>query len=307
MSSTSPTALDFQAIDPKELSLGHLHHTLLGLIAPRPIAFASTIDKEGRHNLSPFSYFNVFGINPPLLIFSPATSVRNLAEKDTYINVLEVPEVVINLIDYGLVEQASLSSCAFPRGISEFEKAGLTALPSDLVGPYRVAESPASFECKVIDTIKTGDGGGAGNLIICEIVKMHIRKSLLTPDGKIDLDALKPVGRMGGNNYVAAFGAALFQVTKPNEKVAIGIDALPAQIRNSHILSGKQLSRLANVESWPATNHADLPELESYMVAELGTEYQSKGLEAETLHHLLAKLAENQEIERALNIISLYL
>ena len=256
---------EFTSTNPADISLGSLHHTLLSLIAPRPIAVASTMSLAGEVNLSPFSYFNVFGINPPTLIFSPARSVRTLQQKHTLLNVQQVAECVINLVDYDIVEQASLASCEYPQGVNEFSKAGLTMVPSEVVKPPRVAESPASFECKVKQVVETGPGGGAGMLIICEIVRLHIRANLLTTEGRVNLEKIKPVGRMGGNYYVKAFGDALFEVNKPNEKVGIGIDALPQWVRESPELTGAQLARLANVELIPAEDADFGQKLESYI------------------------------------------
>lgn len=238
---------------------------LLSLVAPRPIAFASTVDRDGRVNLSPFSYFGVFGINPPVLIFSPARSVRNLAHKDTTLNVQEVPEVVINLIDMDIVEQASLASSPYERGVNEFEKAGLEMAASDIVKPPRVAAAPASFECRVDQILPVGDGGGSGNLIICHILRIHVREDLLTPEGRVNLEALRMVGRMGGNYYVNASGAALFEVEKPNEKKGMGFDSLPHDLRHSPYLSGAELARLANLAEIPPIDLQKLAELRTYM------------------------------------------
>jgi flavin reductase (DIM6/NTAB) family NADH-FMN oxidoreductase RutF len=247
------------------MSLGHIHHTLLSLVAPRPIAFASTVDKDGRPNLSPFSYFGVFGINPPTLIFSPARSVRNLAQKDTLLNVEEVAEAVVNLIDRAIVEQASLASSPYDRGVNEFEKAGLEMLKSDLVSPPRVAAAPASFECKVEQILPIGDGGGSGNLIICRVVRLHIREDLLTPEGKVNIEALQMVGRMGGNYYVDASGAALFEVEKPNEKKGMGFDGLPKQLLESPHLSGSELARMANHPNIPHLEDGDKMRIEALL------------------------------------------
>jgi flavin reductase (DIM6/NTAB) family NADH-FMN oxidoreductase RutF len=238
-----------------------VHHTLLSLIAPRPIAFASTIDREGRINLSPFSYFNVFGINPPILIFSPARSVRTLAHKDTTLNVQEVPEVVINLVDRSIVEQASLASSPYPRGVNEFQKSGLEMVASDLIAPPRVAEAPASFECLVDQIMPLGDGGGSGNLIICRVVRMHVRNDLLNPENRVNLEALHMVGRMGGNYYVEAAGAALFEIEKPNEKIGVGVDSLPEALRTSPFLTGAQLARMGNLNQIPTLDDIDEAEL----------------------------------------------
>lgn len=202
-------------LDPKETPLGKFHGTMLGAVAPRPIALASTIDKDGHPNLSPFSFFNAFGANPPILIFSPARRGRDNTTKHSYENVKEVPEVVINVVNYAMVQQMSDASADFAKGVNEFEMVGFTMEPSDLVKPFRVKESPVQFECKVLDVVETGYEGGAGNLIICEILRMHINQSVLDENGKIDPQKIDLVGRMGGNHYVRASGSSLFELAKP--------------------------------------------------------------------------------------------
>jgi flavin reductase (DIM6/NTAB) family NADH-FMN oxidoreductase RutF len=245
----------YKRIDPKEVTTGVLHSYLLGAIAPRPIAFASTIDKEGKVNLSPFSFFNVFGANPPILIFSPARRGRDNTVKHSYENVLEVPEVTINIVDYAMVQQMSLASTEYPKGVNEFVKAGLTEIASEKVKPPRVADAPASFECKVLQVIPTGIEGGAGNLIICEVVLVHIANRVLDANGKIDPFKLDAVARMGGDWYCRANGDALFTVPKPLEKIGIGIDQLPDEIRLSKVLTGNELAMLANIEGLPLAKH----------------------------------------------------
>ncbi len=245
-------------IDPKTISTGRLHGFLLGGVAPRPIAFASTIDKNGAINLSPFSYFNCFGTNPPILIFSPARRGRDNTTKHTYENVLEVPEVVINMVNFAMVEQMSLASTEYDKGVNEFVKSGLTAVDSEVVAPPRVKESPVSFECKVLEVKETGTEGGAGNLIICEVVRIHIAENILDESGHIDPFKLDAVGRMGGNWYCRAQGDALFEIPKPLASKGIGIDQLPESIRTSSVLTGNNLARLANVEVIP--ERQSLPE-----------------------------------------------
>lgn len=238
-------------IDPKEVSTGKLHQYLLGAIAPRPIAFASTIDEDGNPNLSPFSFFNVFGANPPIMIFSPARSVRNNTTKHTLDNAEITKEVVINVVNYDIVQQMSLSSTMYPKGVNEFEKAGLTMLPSEVVKPFRVAESPAQFECKVIDIIYTGKEGGAGNLIVCEVVKVHIKEEVLDDDGLIDQHKIDLVARAGGSYYSRARDG-FFEIPKPLSTLGIGVDQIPAEIRNSNVLTGNNLGVLGNVEEMPS-------------------------------------------------------
>lgn len=206
----------FLHINPKETSISQFHKLMLGAVAPRPIAFASTIDKEGRPNLSPFSFFNVFGANPPLMIFSPSRRGRDNTTKDTYDNVKEIPEVVINVVTFNMVQQVSDASAEFPKGVNEFEMVGFTMEPSELVRPFRVKESPVQFECKVLQVIETGFEKAAGNLVICEVLKMHIDPSVMDEKGLIDQQKIDLAGRMGGEFYVRASGGALFEVKKPD-------------------------------------------------------------------------------------------
>jgi flavin reductase (DIM6/NTAB) family NADH-FMN oxidoreductase RutF len=238
------------SIDPKEISTGKLHGYLLGAVAPRPIAFASTIDADGNPNLSPFSFFNVFGSNPPIMIFSPARRVRDNTTKHTLENALATKEVVINVVNYAIVQQMSLSSTEYPAGVNEFEKAGFTMLKSDKIKPFRVAESPVQFECKVNDVIFTGDEGGAGNLIVCEVVKIHISDDVLDEHGAIDQHKIDLVARAGGSYYSRARDG-FFEIPKPISTLGIGVDAIPVAIRNSHILTGNNLGMLGNVEQVP--------------------------------------------------------
>jgi flavin reductase (DIM6/NTAB) family NADH-FMN oxidoreductase RutF len=239
------------SIKPTDIKTSLLHAHLLGAVSPRPICFASTIDADGNHNLSPFSFFNVFGSNPVTLVFSPARRVRDNSTKHTLQNCLATKEVVINIVNYNMVQQMSLSSCEYPAGTNEFEKAGFTALASDMIKPMRVAESPVQMECIVKTVLETGTEGGAGNLIICEMVKMHINENVLDADGNIDPHKIDTVGRMGKDWYVRASGNALFEVAKPNINIGIGVDALPASVRNSKILTGNNLGMLGNVSSIP--------------------------------------------------------
>ena len=239
------------SIDPKEISTGKLHGYLLGAIAPRPIAFASTIDEDGNPNLSPFSFFNVFGSNPPTLIFSPARRVRDNTIKHTLENALATKEVVINVVNYDIVQQMSLSSTEYAKGVNEFEKAGFTMLKSDKIKPFRVAESPVQFECKVKDVIFTGDEGGAGNLIICEVVKMHVSEAVLDENGAIDQHKIDLVARAGGSYYSRARDG-FFEIDKPISTLGIGVDQIPTEIRNSTILTGNNLGMLGNVEQLPS-------------------------------------------------------
>jgi flavin reductase (DIM6/NTAB) family NADH-FMN oxidoreductase RutF len=246
---------------PEDLSTGALHGCLLTGIAPRPIAFVSTIDQAGNVNLSPFSFFNIFGSNPPTLIFSPARRVRDNTTKHTLDNIHEVMECTVNIVDFAMVEQMSLASTEYDKGVNEFIKSGLTEIKSDLVGPPRVGESPLSMECKVQQVITTGSEGGAGNLIIAEVIKIHLRADACNGENLLDEDKLDLVGRMGGSYYVRASGDALFEIPKPIRTKGIGVDRLPEHIRNSSILTGNDLGRLGNLEAIP--DEATLKQLRS--------------------------------------------
>ncbi|RKN83669.1 flavin reductase family protein [Ulvibacterium marinum] len=239
------------SILPGEVSTNRLHHYLLGAVGPRPIAFASTKDDKGRPNLSPFSFFNVFSANPPVLIFSPARRVRDNTTKHTLENVLKIQEVVINIVNYTMVQQMSLASTEYAEGENEFIKAGLTMLESDMVEPYRVAESPVQFECKVNKVEPLGKNGGAGNLIFSEVVKIHMDASILDENGNIDPYKIDQVARMGGNWYTRAV-EGLFEVPKPLATLGIGIDKIPENIRLSEILTGNDLGKLGNVQEIPS-------------------------------------------------------
>ena len=238
------------SINPKDVTPAKLQGYLQGAVAPRPIAFASTIDENGNPNLSPFSFFNVFSANPPILIFSPARRVRDNTIKHTLINAHSTKEVVINVVNYDIVQQMSLSSTEYPDGVNEFEKAGLTMLQSDIVKPFRVAESPVQFECKINEIIALGNEGGAGNLVICEVVKIHIAESVLDANGGIDQHKIDLVERCGGNWYSRA-NSGLFEVEKPLSTMGIGVDAIPEFIKKSTVFSGNDLGILGNVESIP--------------------------------------------------------
>lgn len=241
-------------IVPGEIKTAVLHAYLLGAVAPRPICFASTIDKDGNPNLSPFSFFNVFGSNPATLIFSPARRVRDNTIKHTLENIYETKEVVINVVSYSMVQQMSLASCEYPKGVNEFTKSGFTPIASEMVKPFRVKESPAQLECKVTQVIETGTHGGAANLIICELLCMHVNDDVLNVDGKIDPHKIDLVARMGADYYCRASGSAIFEVAKPNAELGIGIDALPENIRNSSILTGNDLGMLGNSTSIPVVD-----------------------------------------------------
>lgn len=263
-----------KTIDPKELKTPDLQAILQGAVTPRPIAFASTIDREGNVNLSPFSFFNLFSANPPVLIFSPSRRVRDNTTKHTLENVLEVPEVVIHVVGFDLVEQMSLASTEYPKGVNEFDKAGLTAIKSDLITPPRVKEAPIAFECKVLEVKSLGTEGGAGNLVISEILKIHLDEKILDEKGIIDPFKLSPVARLGGNWYSKITPDSLFQIPKPLTTLGIGVDQIPAEIRNSGILTGNNLGRLGNVENLPS--NAELEAFsQSAEIQEMRTRFQN--------------------------------
>ncbi|WP_339703144.1 flavin reductase family protein [uncultured Marixanthomonas sp.] len=286
------------SIDPQEITTKKLHGYLVGAVAPRPICFASTVDADGHVNLSPFSFFNVFGANPPTMIFSPARRVRGNTTKHTLENVLETKEVVINIVNHAMVQQMSLSSTEYDKGVNEFVKAGFTEIPSDVVKPPRVAESPVQFECKVKEVIETGKEGGAGNLVICEVVKVHVDESILDDKGSIDPDKLDAVARMGGNWYTRA-KTGMFEVPKPLRTLGMGVDALPKPIRTSSILTGNDLGMLGNVENLPTHQQIqayieDASETEQYLIAS-GTE--------EEIHTRAQELLCDGKITEAWNLL----
>jgi len=238
-------------IDLKDLKTAEKQYYLQHVVAPRPVCFASTIDKAGNVNLSPFSFFNLFSTNPPIVIFSPSRRVRDNTIKHTLENVMEVPEVVINIVTYEMVHQVSLASCEYPKEMNEFEKAGFTAEPATLVKPPMVKESKVKMECKVLEVKPLGTEGGAGNLVICEVLRLHIDDSLLDENKKMDQRKIHHIARLGGDWYCKVDETNLFMVPKPNTELGIGVDALPESIRNSDILTGNDLGHLANVREMP--------------------------------------------------------
>jgi len=292
------------SLDPKELTVQRLHQLLLGAIGPRPIAFASTLDQNGNANLAPFSFFNVFSANPPILVFSPALSGRTGQSKDTFNNAKVVPEVVINVVNYNMVHQMSLASSPYAPGVDEFIKAGFTPLASEKVAPFRVAEAPVQFECKVNQIIELGQEGGAGNLIICEVVQLHIQEELLDENGLIDQHKIDLVARMGGDWYCRANTHAMFEIKKPISTCGIGYDALPPDIKSSQLLSANDLGQLAGIEELP--NETDVNE---YKLLELSTlflelEHDASALEQALHQKAHALLAQNQLEEAWLTLLS---
>jgi len=281
------------SIDPKEISTGKLHSYLLGAVAPRPIAFASTMDADGNPNLSPFSFFNVFGSNPPILIFSPSRRVRDNTLKHTLENALATKEVVVNVVNYEMVQQMSLSSTEYPAGVNEFEKSGFTMLASETIAPFRVAESPVQFECKVKDVIFTGDQGGAGNLIVCEILKIHISDEVLNEEGDIDQHKIDLVARAGGSYYSRARDG-FFEIPKPISSLGIGVDAIPTEIRNSKVLTGNNLGLLGNVTQLPSNETVD-------NFAKEHPEFI--GLETVKKHTFAKEFLSQNDVESAWNVL----
>ncbi|CAN5199577.1 flavin reductase family protein [soil metagenome] len=292
------------SLDPKDLKIPVLHSYLLHAVAPRPIAFASTVDKEGNVNLSPFSFFNVFSANPPILIFSPARSGRTGQTKNTLDNVKEFPEVVINIVNYALVHQMSLTSAEYPKEINEFTKAGLTEIASVKVKPPRVKESPVQFECKVNEVIELGQNGGAGNLVICEVVMIHIHEEILNPEtNMIDQQKIDLVSRLGGEWYGRASGDSLFKIAKPLTTLGIGIDQIPEHIRTSKVLTGNHLGQLGNVAEMPTAD-----EVRKYVTSGAILEiFQDYGKDHEKLddhlHHIAVRLLDMGKVEEAWKVL----
>ncbi|WP_437369835.1 flavin reductase family protein [Maribacter litoralis] len=291
---------EINTIDPANISQQELHGYLLSAVAPRPICFASTVDKEGNVNLSPFSYFNLFSVNPPIMIFSPSRRGRDNTTKHTLENVLEVKETVINIVNYDMVEQMSLSSTEYGDGVNEFVKAGLTQVPSDKVNPPRVGEAPVAFECVVDQVIALGDGPGAGNLVLAKVVQIHVKKAFLDAEGKLDTPKLDLVARMGGNWYCRANGDALFEIPKPIRTKGIGVDMLPEAVRNSTVLTGNNLGRLGNLEQ--------LPTKEAIAIIAENAEVKSilnRGEDSTALHKLAQQWLAEGKTEDALALLHL--
>jgi flavin reductase (DIM6/NTAB) family NADH-FMN oxidoreductase RutF len=284
----------------KDLPIVDAQNFLQHAIAPRPICFASTIDAAGNVNLAPFSFFNMFSSNPPIVIFSPARRVRNNTTKHSLQNVEEIKEVVINIVDADMVHQTSLASCEYPKGINEFEKAGFTQEKATMVSPPMVKESKIKLECKVNEIKSLGTEGGAGNLVICEVLCMHVDESLLDENGKIDQLKTKQVARLGGDWYLAVNEQNLFKVPKPNTNLGVGIDALPDHVKQSDILTGNHLGQLANVEEMPSIDAAfeneDLKRIFQYY------SLNPKDMEVE-VHKLAAQLLSHGKEKEAWQIL----
>lgn len=281
-------------IDPKKTPTADVHQYLLGAVAPRPIAFVSTIDKEGRANLAPYSFFNCFSSNPPTLVFSSNRKVSDNTTKDTLHNVQATKEVVVNVVPHSILRQMAVTSIAFPTEESEFTKSGLTPIPSDLVKAYRVKESPIQMECKVTDIISLGDQGGAGNLIVCEVLRMHIDENVLDEDQKIDPQKIDLMGRMGRAFYVRASGEAVQKVFQAVGEITIGFDQLPASIRNSSILTGNNLGQLAGLKSLPSETKIREIMNSDKEIQKILLSNQAK----EALHHYAKEILEKDDDRR---------
>lgn len=286
--------------DLNDLSTAEKQYYLQHVVAPRPICFASTINKQGQVNLSPFSFFNMFSSNPPVVIFSPARRVRNNTTKHSLHNLQEVPEVVINIVTYDMVQQVSLASCEYPEAVNEFTKAGFTEEPATLVRPPMVKESKVKMECRVLEIKSLGAEGGAGNLVICEVLRLHIDDALLDENKKLDQRKIQHVARLGGNWYCKVDESNLFEVEKPNVQLGIGVDALPANIRLSRILSGNNLGQLANVSEMPAID----PAFSDDHLKQIIQYYSVSPDEMETeLHHYAKKLLDQGNVQAAWQVL----
>ncbi len=286
--------------DLKDLKPAEKQYYLQHIVAPRPVCFASTISKEGKVNLSPFSFFNMFSSNPPILIFSPARRVRDNTTKHTLENVEEVPEVVINIVTYDMVQQVSLASCEYPKDVNEFIKAGFTEEKATLVRPPMVKESKVKMECRVQEIKKLGVEGGAGNLVICEVLRMHIDDSLLDENKKMDQRKINHIARLGGDWYCVVNEHNLFRVEKPNVQLGIGMDALPPSIRNSSIFSGNDLGKLANVNQMPVID----PSFDDPHLKQIVQYYSVNPVEMETeLQRYAKQLLDNGEISNAWQVL----
>ncbi len=284
-------------IDPKVVSTNDLHQFLVGAVAPRPIAFASTIDKEGNTNLAPYSFFNCFSSNPPILVFSSNRKRKDNSTKDTLHNVMDTGEVVINVVTYSIARQAALASIEFPKGVSEFEKAGFTPISSEAVKPFRVKESPVQMECKVNQIIPLGEQGGAGHLIICEVLRMHIDEAVLDERGRIDPHKIDLMGRMGRAFYTRASSEAIYTIFQPQDILGIGFDQLPEGVRHSKVLTGNELAQLAGLTKPPVNESVLELKNDSYIQKLLQSEYP-----LEELHRYAQKELAKENVEFAAKI-----
>ncbi len=284
------------SINPKELATQKLYGLMVSSVGPRPIAFASTINENGEANLSPFSFFNMMSANPPILVFSPLLKISDTSSKHTLQNAEATKEVVINIVNYDIVQQMSLSSTAYAKGVNEFEKAGLTMQESELVKPFRVKESPVQFECKVTQIVKLGEEGGAGNMVVCEVVKMHIAEDILDENEKIDQFKLDQVARMGGGLYSRA-NQGIFEIPKPISTMGMGVDQLPENIKTSSILTGNDLGKLATLENVPSEN-----EVKEFIEENKLKEYVSES-SSEKIHAIAQEYLKKEEVLNAWKIL----
>jgi len=292
-------------LDVSDLSPAQLQNYMQYAVAPRPICFATTIDQAGNVNLSPFSFFNMFSTNPPLCIFSPARRVRDNTTKHTLENILEVKECVINIVNYPMVQQMSLASTEYAKGINEFEKSGLTMQASQLVKPPRVAEAPVQMECIVQEVIHLGALPGAGNLVLAEVKLIHIREDILDDEGKIDQAKIDLVARLGGDWYCRVTPENLFQVAKPLTNLGIGVDALPKQVRNSYVLTGNDLGMLGNIEHIPSEEEIDLVRHQDAVKEVLDATIGDAVNRQRELHELAKEMLKHGEVLNALKVVLL--
>lgn len=283
-------------IDPKEHPTAKNYGYLVGAIGPRPIAFASTVDAQGNPNLSPYSFFNVFSANPPVVIFSPVRRVQDNSVKDTLKNIEETGEVVINIVNYAMVQQMSLSSASYDRGVDEFVKSGFTKVPSETVKPFRVKESPASFECRLREIVSLGEEGGAGNLVICEVTRMHFSEDILQ-DGKIDQRKIDQVARMGGNWYTRA-APGMFEVPKPTQDIGVGVDQIPENIKHSQILTGNDLGKLGTAPTLPNEDA-----IEAFMAANSELYKLVSAMDENRLHRKAQELLHDDKVAEAWKLL----
>lgn len=287
-----------KVIDPENTPIQEFHQYMIGSVAPRPIAFVSTVDEKGRPNLAPYSFFNAFSSNPPILVFSSNRKVRTEQTKDTLHNVEKTGEAVINVVSYPIIRQMSIAGIEYPPGVSEYEKSGLTPIPADLVKPFRVQESPVHFECKVQEIVKLGEGGGAGHLIICRILRMHIDERILDEDGTISPHKIDLMGRMGKSYYARASGEAIYSIFQPSTRMGIGYDQLPASARHSSILTGNNLGQLAGLTEPPG-----YPALEAIQKDKEVQKIMTSNNPIEQLHNYAQKLLAQEEVGKAAALV----
>lgn len=298
--------MSMRIITPGEIETKDLHQFIVGAIAPRPVAFASTIDENGVANIAPYSFFNAFSSNPPILVFSSNRTVKNNTTKDTLHNIQKSKEVVINVVNYSMVRQMAIASISYPASIDEFEKAGLTPVAADLVKPFRIKESPVQFECRVQDIHTLGEHGGAGHLIICKVERIHIAEDVIDHRGRIDPHRLDLVGRLGRAHYVRASGDALFDVYQAPGNIALGFDQLPASIRNSTVLTGNDLAQIAGQYEFPTKETVAQLKKEDTLIADLLAQHgEDKQACVEVLHQNAKYLIQTGDAQKAFALLML--